>query len=187
MKNSELFTAPAVLFQTCLPSHLFIATEYTNNKSWKSTSCTPKMHSALCLINWGFYLPSGYTNLCLHEDYISFTVLTLPLWFLHLFLHCIFCHACAQQHFSSILALSPLMPNGSHLSMGTGFTWWKQQEAEAQRQQWWACLLPSALLHCNSDSSHKGIHLHWQSPSALLRRVVTQLQKYWKLKPDFLF
>lgn len=80
-KNGELFTAPAVFFQTCLPPHLFIATEYTNNKSLKSTSCTRKMHAALCLINWGFYLPSGYTNLCLNEDYISFTVLT-DFWFL---------------------------------------------------------------------------------------------------------
>lgn len=75
-KNGELFTAPAVFFQTCLPPHLFIATEYTNNKSLKSTSCTRKMHAALCLTNWGFYLPSDYTNLCLNEDYISFTVLT---------------------------------------------------------------------------------------------------------------
>lgn len=183
-KNGELFTAPVVFFHTCLPSHLFIATEYTNNRSWKSTSCTRKMHTALCLINWGFYLPSGYTNLCLNEDYISFTVLTQPLLFLHLSLQCIFCHACAQQlqYFSSILVLSPRMPNGSHLPMGTGFTWWKQGEAEAQTQQWWACLQPSALLHCNSDCSHKGIHLHWQSPSALLRQVGTQKKpENWNL------
>lgn len=129
------------------------------------------------MLKWGLYFFYSFNWFLISSDF----------WFLHLFLQCIFCYACAQQHFSSILVLSPLILNGSHLPRGTGFTWWKQQEAEAQRQQWWACLLPSALLHCNSDSIHKGIHLHWQSPSALFRQVVTQLQKYWKLKPDFLF
>jgi len=55
------------------------------------------MHTVPCLLNRGFYLPSGYTNLYLTEDYTPFAVLIQPFLLLHLSLQLFCLYTAAQE------------------------------------------------------------------------------------------